>query len=276
MKLLEFSKNITFRIDLFIWSRCDSHSYHEYYCLFTRNCLRRRLMQISAEFVAENSSLLCFLLIVYCLWKFPLYDAKLTQDSQIIHLLYRLQSQFLQSQHLFCWNNMSFMKFKYDSVCCIDSSRRRNINDTMYLDWLFVSFVKCEFSIVLILNDIVFMQSRSRSKNFSSNRCLFLLKSACDLLLRMLWYFDFWCSELKARRSKSLLWHCFFKYDLNVENSFCMNALTSCADFFNRFDVFDLSWLLWIIESLKKLTFVIENRMIECFEITCCMFVMLK
>ena len=44
-----------------------------------------------------------------------------------------------------------------------------------------------------------------------------------------------------------------------VKNSFCIKVSTSCANFFNCFDIFDLSLLLRIIENLKRLTFVVEN-----------------
>ena len=148
--------------------------------------LRQFLMIISTMFVTKNSSLL--LLIVYWDFHYAMWTwSKMIKSFNCCFF----QNRLLQSQHFFCWNNMNFMKFEYDFVCCIDSSRRRNVNDTIYFDWFFVNFVKCEFFIVLILNDIVFMQFRNRSKSFNSNRCLFLLKSTCDLFLKMLWYFDF-------------------------------------------------------------------------------------
>ena len=79
-------------------------------------------------------------IIVCCLLKFSLYDAKLIQNNQIIHFVVSFAKSIF-----FCWINMNFMKFEYDFVCCIDNSRRRNVNDTMYFDWLFVNFVKCKF-----------------------------------------------------------------------------------------------------------------------------------
>ena len=115
-------------------------------------------------------------------------------------------------------------------------------------DWMFVNRIEFEFFIVFsILNYIAFVR-----------------------------FFDrvfFECFELKTKLSKSLFWHCFFKYDLNVKNSFCIKISTRCANFFNCFDVFDSSLLLWIIENLKWTTFVVENVIeIECFEIICCKF----
>ena len=44
-----------------------------------------------------------------------------------------------------------------------------------------------------------------------------------------------------------------------VKNSFYIKVSSNYANRFNRFDVFDLWLLLWIIENSKRLTFIAEN-----------------
>ena len=128
-------------------------------------------------------------------------------------------SEFLLKQHL--WIDMNFMKLKYDSVCCMNSSRDRNVNDTVYLDWLFVNFIKREFSIVvLVLNDI---HAISQSCHFSIWNCIaigrsrirVISKSSKKLLIDVvIWYSDkniLFCSCCSRRSINS--WKCSWYFD---------------------------------------------------------------
>ena len=157
-------------------------------------------MLMSAIFVAKNSMLL---LLVAWLLKLVSCDVDSFRNNRFAQLLFFSWSIFTEST-FFLWNNMSFMKFEYDFVCCIDNSCDRNVDDTMYLDWISVSFIEREFFIiVLILNCFAFMRFRnhviSRLEivlrlndfafvSFLDRRKSFLLKSSCDFLTRIFWH----------------------------------------------------------------------------------------
>ena len=229
--MFEFSKDIAFEL-IFLLQ------------LVTQSFLRQRLMIMSTEFVAKNSLMLLF--IAY--W--AIHYTNLFENDQLIQLLNNSITVF---SWLIFWKSTCFW----------------NVVDTMYSDWFLVNFIEREFFIVfLILNCI--------QTKFDH---VFLLKSSWNFLTKMFCFYwnhrsissrCFWCFDLKMKRSKSLFSRRFFRYDLNVENLLCMKVSTNDANFFNRFDVFDRWLLLWIVENLKRLTFVSwkhqRNWMIE---ITC-------
>ena len=57
-------------------------------------------------------------------------------------------------------------------------------------------------------------------------------------------YFDSWYFAKRNKTIEIVIFALFFN-NLNVKILFCMNVSTRCANFFNCFDVFDLSLLLW-------------------------------
>ena len=60
------------------------------------------------------------------------------------------------------WNSIVLLEFRYGPACYVDGSRRRNVNDTVYLDWLLVSLIERGFpTAVLALGCIVSMRLRN-------------------------------------------------------------------------------------------------------------------
>ena len=100
----------------------------------------------------------------------------------------------------FLWNSMNLLKcFRCVSAACIDNSRCRNVDDTVYLVWLLISFIECEFSIIfLIMSWIASMRLLGR---------MFLVEI-------VMWFFDrniLICSRRRHRPTNS--WKCFWYFD---------------------------------------------------------------
>ena len=120
----------------------------------------------------------------------------------------------------------------------------------LFFSWFWIVLYSCDFA----------------SMRFLDRRKSFLLR-----IFLLFWLFMFWTEN----RTIEVIVFELFLDDLNVENSFWIKTLTSCANFFNRFDVLDLRLLLWIIENLTRFAFVDENvNKIEWFEITCVNFLL--
>ena len=69
------------------------------------------------------------------------------------------------------------------------------------------------------------------------------------------WYFVVQMLEVESKSIEIIVFEWFFD-DSSIEY---MNVSTNCANFFNRFVVFDSSLLLWIVKNLKWMTFVVKN-----------------
>ena len=151
-------------------------------------------MIILAELVAKSSLMLLF--IVY--WAIHYID--LSEDDQLIQLLSSSMIVFFLINS--CRINIFFVK-QYESRCW-------NVVDTVYSDWLLVSFIEREFSIVfLIWNYIAFSRSSldvfvaSIWKRDDHNRCSrivlsdttwcrkFIVHESFDKLRKL--FSSFWC-----------------------------------------------------------------------------------
>ena len=162
--------------------------------------------------------------IVYCLLSNSLYD--LFENNQLIQLL----------------NNSIIVSFLINS-CKINVF----VVETSFIQCILIDFL-------LILSNVNFLSffcfeivlhSYKFSIAFSRWNHVLSLKSSWNFLLCFCW--------------NQRLIHLSYFDDLNVKNSFCMKVSTSCANFFNRFNVFDLWLLLWVVENSKWLTFVVKN-----------------
>ena len=96
--------------------------------------------------------------------------------------------------------------------------------------------------------------------NFLSSWSWTVLHSREVAFLRFLarWRNSYWLVEVVvvSWEFESEISNCFFMTRTSSIR-LTLRFSTNCADFFNHFDVLDLSLLLWIIESLKWLTFVV-------------------
>ena len=162
----------------------------------------------------------------------------------------------------FWWNNMKFFKI-YSckiNIFVVEMSMIQyilidflliisNVN-FLSLFWFWMTLYSCDFAIV----DEIFC---SNQHSICFCECIdILIKMYCfeflswsrfDLILKT--FLIFWRSmfEIANEWIEIVVFALFFVIWL-IENSFWMSISTSCANFFNRFDVFDLSILLWIIE----------------------------
>ena len=72
-----------------------------------------------------------------------------------------------------------------------------------------------------------------------------------------------------SRTAETIVLELFFD-GLSVGDSFWIEALASCAGFFNRLDVLGLRLLLWVIEGLAQFALVDGGvSRVEWFEVTC-------
>ena len=129
----------------------------------------------------------------------------------------------------FLWNNMNFLKcFRCVFAVCIDSSRCRNVDDTIYLVWLLISFIECEFSIIfLIMSWIAFMRLLDR---------MLLIEVA-------MWFSDknvLICSRRRHRPINS--WECSWYLD---DLSIIYEKSISHECFRKMCKLFQLSWCFW-------------------------------
>ena len=139
------------------------------------------------------------------------------------------------------------------------------------MQFMFVTFailILIKFSLILLnLNFLFFFWFWTvlYSCDFASMRFLDRRKNFLLRIFLLFWFFMFWTEN----KTIEIIVFELFLDDLNVKNSFWIEILTNCANFFNRFDVFDLRLLLWIIENLTRFAFVDKNvNKFEWFEIT--------
>ena len=199
--------------------------------------------------------------IACCLLGFPLCGVNLPGDDQLIQLLFPPWPASAGPTSSL-WSNMGLLEcFKCIPAVCIDSSRCRNVDDTVYLDWLLISLIECEFpTVFLILDCIAFRQTRpvlllGPPYGFlTRTSCYALLRSPSDQLLTML--FVFWLLMVRRgnRTIKTVVSQCW-----DIEDPFCMGAPAKCAGFFNCFDVLGLPLLLWAAEGLEWLALVARD-----------------
>ena len=210
-----------------------------------------------AEFVVKNSLLL---LIAYWDFHYTMRNWLKIIKSFICCIICKVNSckinTFLAETIWISWNSNTVLLAALTVHAVQTSTIQCILTDFLLIlsnmNFLSPSWFYCTSrpEVILQSDDFAFVPFLDRRKSF-------LLKSSCDF-----WIFYYALVENKAIRIVIFEW---FLDDLNVKKLFWMNVSASCADFFNRFDILDLSWLLWIIESLKWLTLVIENRMIEVF-----------
>ena len=230
-----------------------------------------------SKFVVKNSLLLS-LFIVYK----NIHYSNLNENDQLIQLLFFSKSIFAKSI-FFLWNNMNFLKFKYDFARRIAIDVVEIYTIQLYFDWLFINFIECKLFIVLILNCIAFMRFFDR---------VFLLKSSCDFLTRIFWYIfieiivrsvfavRYWKRNDRKHCSRIIFWR--FEYKIwKIHFTWMFRQIAQTFSFILTFSICryrykqSKTWNDWRL-SLKTLTwsnnwnhlckFVAKTR---CIEIVC-------
>ena len=207
--------------------------------------------------VAKKLSLL---LNVAWLLKFSLceLDWKWSKHSFVLSFA----KSILAKSTSFWWNNIKFFKInsckinifavEISMIQCILIDFLLIISNVNFLSssWFWMTLYSCDFAVV----DEIFC---SNQHSICSCECIdvlvkmycfeFLSWSRFDLILKT--FLIFWRLIFEiANESTEIVAFALFFVIWKIENSFWMSISTSCADFFNRLDVFDLSILLWIIE----------------------------
>ena len=105
--------------------------------------LRQCLVIAPAVLVAESPLLLLF--VAYCLLGSPQCEVNLTEGSQIIHLLYRLQGQLLQNSHLPCLDSMASWSSSTVLLAALTAHAAETSTIQCILTDLLVSLIEREF-----------------------------------------------------------------------------------------------------------------------------------
>ena len=192
--------------------------------------LRQRLMIMSTKFVIERSLLL--LLIAY-----RHSICEIDRIDHVVRLLFVFKINF-------CKFNSCFLQKSYWTFALIQIqfyllrrhltlSRRQRYS----VFWLFVNHIEREFSIVVF--ELYRIRAISRSYVFVEINIRFAFENILIFERLML------CTENDDRSFYFRITSEWFEY----KNSFHIETSTNCADFFNHFDVSDLSLSLWIVEN---------------------------
>ena len=170
----DFSKNIIFQTDFFI-----EISYVELFATTLDDNVSKTRRK---EFIDA---------IAYCLLNNSLYEFawKWSIDSIVNFFMI----SFCKINICFMKRNRSFALFQIQFCLSRWQFTLRNVDDTMYFVWLFVSFIECEFFIVfLILNCIAFKQNSIRCfcwdhvLKSKSSWHFFLTKIFCDVFIEII------------------------------------------------------------------------------------------
>ena len=128
MKLLEFNKNVIFRID---FSIAISHA-RLFATMFDDKVSRTRREKLRCCY--------CLLKFQYVMWICSKMIKWLNCWFDSIVVFFTIN--FCKVNIFFVWNSINFTKFKYDFACCINDSRDRDVDEStiqcILIDFLLV------------------------------------------------------------------------------------------------------------------------------------------